>query len=250
MQKALVVPLAPVIDNLVADLATALGYEPVMLGSREAPEPALERVTPALLLIAVDHRGTLDAAMLGAAHRAHAIVILFSSVLTLRELRRIAQAHGVGYFVLPNGPHVLATAIAEAQAEMEARHAETDAARVARWARLATHHQARVSWHESISARVAAEIQLASLGRVVAASDREAAQIARIAARDAREQLQTEVGRFVQSLKGNDVSRPELVAVVIGVVQDALDPSLTPQDAVSFKAQVQEWCVAAYESAA
>ena len=98
--------------------------------------------------------------------------------------------------------------------------------------------------------RVTAEVQLASLSRVVAASQRESAQLAREAARDARDQLHAEVTQYVRHLKADDMPKRELLSVVGSVVHDGLDPSLTPRDASALEAQVEQWCVEAYESAA
>jgi hypothetical protein len=250
MQKALVIPHTPVIDTLVADLASALAYEPVRLEPDDAPAAAVDRLAPAIVFVDVDHPLWRDTRLLLAAQRVRAAVVLFSAGHTIDELRRLAQPHELGHFILPNGPRALAAAIADARAAMEAREAESDAARVARWTRLAAHHQARVSWHEAIMTRVTAEVELASLSRVVATSQRESAHLAREAARDAREQLRAEVTQYVRHLKASDTPKRDLLSVVGGVVHDSLDPSLTARDASALEAQVEQWCVEAYESAA
>ena len=133
---------------------------------------------------------------------------------------------------------------------MEASETDNEAARVARWTRLAAHHQARVSWHEAITTRVTAEVEVASLSRVVAATQRESTQAARQAARDAREQLRAEVTQYVRHLIARHIPRRDLMSLVGGVVHEALDPSLTPRDASALETQVEQWCVEAYDSAA
>jgi hypothetical protein len=250
MQRALVIPLTPVIDTLVADLASALAYDPVWPEAYDTPATAVERLAPVIVLVDVDHPAGRDPHLILAAQRMRAAVLLYSAAHRAEELRQLAQPHGLGYFLLPNGPRALAAAIGEARSAMEASRAENEAARVARWTRLAAHHQARVSWHEAIMTRVTAEVQLASLSRVVVATQRESAQLAREAARDAREQLRAEVTQYVRHLMARDVPKRELLSLVGGVVHEALDPSLTPRDASALEAQVEQWCMEAYDSAA
>ena len=250
MQKALVIPLTPVIDTLIADLASALAYEPVWLDAQDTPAASVERLAPVVVLVDVDHPASRDTHLLLAAQRMRAAALLYSAAHRMEELRHLAQPHGFGFFLLPNGPRALAAAISEARAAMEASRTEDEAARVARWTRLAAHHQARVSWHEAIMGRVTAEVQLANLSRVVAATQRESAQLARQSAREAREQLRAEVTQYVRHLMARDMPRRELLTVVGGVVHDALDPLLTPRDASALEAQVEQWCVEAYDSAA
>ena len=60
MQKVLVIPLTPVIDALVSDLASALAYEPVRLDPHDAPGAAVERLAPVVVFIDVDHPAVRD----------------------------------------------------------------------------------------------------------------------------------------------------------------------------------------------
>jgi hypothetical protein len=131
-----------------------------------------------------------------------------------------------------------------------ARTGETTAASIARWARLAAHHQSRATWHENVPARVRADVQQAVRVRESVRAAREASRRALEAARAANDQLRVEVTRYVKRLRDEEVSRAGVVAQVGDVVHKALDVSAAGVEASVVEAQVEQWCAEAYESAA
>jgi chemotaxis response regulator CheB len=249
MERVLILPHSRELDDIVVRLVNLLGYHTVVALPADSPTSAIERAQPSVVMLDADHPEAGDAALLLAAQRANAAVVLFSASLTRDELRREADAGGVGHFLMPNGPRVLAIAIADARTTAGVRRADDPPMRIARWARLAAHHQGRVTWHQDVPDRVGLQIEAAVLSRNEARAP-DATRRAVDAARQAREQLRAEVTRYVQDLKTLAVSKADTMSRVGGVVHGALHTSSPRREASALEAQVEQWCIEAYESAA
>jgi DNA-binding response OmpR family regulator len=249
MQRVLLLPHTRELDALVIRLLEALDYEPALLREAEPPASAVKRLTPAAVMMDADHPATGETALSHAAQRIGAPIILFSASRSPGELRREAETHGAGSFVLPNGPRALAAVIGEALRAVGHYDADDEATRIGRWARLAAHHQERVRWHETLTAEGAVELERALEHPQVERGALEALQRAWDAAREARGELRSEVTRYVQHLKTLHLTSAELVSRVGGVVREALEDTRWGADALALEAQVEEWCMEAFKEA-
>lgn len=250
MQRILIVPHKPELDALIARLVEALEYQPLLLTSDQAPVRAVERVGPAVVMMDADNHWRGDPALGYAAQRAGAPIILFSGSRSLAELRELAAAQGVGHFLLPNGPRALACAIGEALLTLRRDDVGDATARIARCVRLAAHHQERVRWHQSLVSRVATEVDRGIESKKALVTSREALRRAQYALREAVGQLRGEIMLYAQQRKTFEVAEAALVAEVGSVVHDALDDSPARRDRSPLEAQVEQWCLEAYNSAA
>ena len=250
MQRVVIIAHVPELDALITSLVELLDYQTVVLDDSDLLAATIEALAPAAIIIDAEHPRAGDPELLLVAQRAGAAVILSSATLSLGELRRLADVEGTGYFPLPNGTRALDAALVEARNAVRARTPETAVSSIARWARLAAHHQSRARWHEGVLARVRAEVQQAAQVREQVCAAREAGRRAIEAARAANEQLHAEVTRYVHRLREEDVPKAGVVSQVGDVVHKALDADPGGAEVSRVEAQVERWCVEAYESAA
>jgi DNA-binding response OmpR family regulator len=248
MHRVLVLPHIPELDALVIRLLETLDYAPAVLSEGERPASEVKRLAPAAVMMDADHPATGEPALRRAAQRVGAPIILFSASRSPGELRREAEMHGAGCFLLPNGPRALAAAIGEALRAAQGPAADDETARLARWARLAAHHQKRVRWHETLMGDVAAEVEEAVERPQAESASSEAVHHARNAGEEARAQLRAEVTRFVQHLKTLRLTKADLLSRVGAVVRRALEDAGSGTDALALEAQVEVWCTEAYDA--
>lgn len=250
MQRVVIIAHVPELDSLITSLVELLDYQAIVLDDSDLLAATIEALAPAAIMIDAEHPRAGDPEVLLVAQRTGAAVILSSATLSGGELRRLAEVEGVGCFSLPNGTRALGTALVEARTAVAARTPEPAGSNIARWARLAAHHQSRVARHETVLARVRADVQQASRIRQSVRAVREESRRAFEAARAANEQLRTEVTRYVKRLRDEEVPKAGVVSQVGDLVHKALDVSVGGVEASIVEAQVEQWCVEAYESAA
>jgi DNA-binding response OmpR family regulator len=246
MERILILPHNPALDEIMVSLVSVLEYEAVVATESDDPAWAIERVAPALVMLDADHPEAGEPALLVPAQHTNTPVLLFSASLWREELRRLADTLGVGHFLLPNGPRVLASAIADARTMAGLSSSDDGAMRLARWARLAAYHHGR---NQEALARLAVDVEETVLNRKEAGHAREQIPRGLVAAQEVEEELHADVTRYVHHLKMLEVSKADTISRVTGVVHGALDGLQYDPEAPALEARVAQWCLEAYESA-
>lgn len=122
MASVLVVSIAPLLRDLVGDLATLTHHTPLLVDDWRMPATPMTSSPDVFMLDASLPTRLCDSWVCRAADN-HAVVIYFASLLSDEELRAFAAHRNAPHFALPNGPRLLGEVLGGALARPPVRAA-------------------------------------------------------------------------------------------------------------------------------
>lgn len=235
MTAVLVVGNCPEIEALLAELVIFAGYQPSFTAHDETlREAAFRRRVYALLVDAALPMARLEQCEAVARERSAALVYS-ASTLDAGELRSFAERRGRLYFLLPNGPRLLAAVLREALTAM----GQADAA-----APLPP----SPAFVQAMRA-IARARELGAVAHRVAEENRQLRGERATLLADARESLgflRRSVLAYSRDLRDDGLSRARAVEIVRGAIRDGAAAAGAPALALDIDGRVARWVDEAY----